>query len=461
VRLLKTADLIAAIGWEPAEYCSPLSQADILANSCNLLVHDKEQDVFRFAHSSVQDYLESREEFSPLKNNSYSLDRCLSTIHAIKFDNAKLKNWYLAEDPPLPGFTQYAFLCWPYHYQQISEHQLGLEIQQKLDQLLLDGEDSEPDNSSFSTWITAASGMLKWSTLADLTEIESRIENSVSSPKTPLFLACSFGFVPVLRSLEFQGKSKHHQTNQCGNTPLHVAARFGNKSCVNLLLQWGADINSTTTRNEIAMYWTMESFPDPTRRLNSIDFSPLRGMSVHRRRQWENLYGLLEDRERTVETVIGWTPLHKAAYHGRDEIVELLLAKGADCEITDNRGATALYWASTVGRENIVALLTSSNASIDTPDNMDDWTPLHRAAHRGHLGIVGRLLDSGANINAETYHDRRTALDLASEKNHKDVEELLKDYTAGKWVPNGTSKISHVIVSTFVSQGALSEKRDC
>lgn len=81
VQPLKTADFIAAIVWEPPEYCPPQSQVDILRNYCNLVVHDKEQDV-RFAHLSAQDYLEGRDEFTSFKNHSYSLDRCLDTIQS-------------------------------------------------------------------------------------------------------------------------------------------------------------------------------------------------------------------------------------------------------------------------------------------------------------------------------------------------------------------------------------------
>ena len=33
----------------------------------------------------------------------------------------------------------------------------------------------------------------------------------------------------------------------------------------------------------------------------------------------------------------GWTPLHRAAIYGRKEIVELLIAKGAEVNAKDNR----------------------------------------------------------------------------------------------------------------------------
>ena len=38
----------------------------------------------------------------------------------------------------------------------------------------------------------------------------------------------------------------------------------------------------------------------------------------------------------------GWTPLHKAAYEGYREIVELLIAKGADVNAKNRYGTTPL-----------------------------------------------------------------------------------------------------------------------
>ncbi len=40
-----------------------------------------------------------------------------------------------------------------------------------------------------------------------------------------------------------------------------------------------------------------------------------------------------------------WTPLHIAAYHGHAEIVDILLACGADATIKDKSGHKALYYA--------------------------------------------------------------------------------------------------------------------
>ena len=57
----------------------------------------------------------------------------------------------------------------------------------------------------------------------------------------------------------------------------------------------------------------------------------------------------------------GWTPLHPASYEGHQEIVELLIGKGADVnakvELGPLQGITPLDSANNRGRTEIVSLL--------------------------------------------------------------------------------------------------------
>ena len=57
----------------------------------------------------------------------------------------------------------------------------------------------------------------------------------------------------------------------------------------------------------------------------------------------------------------GWTPLHPASYEGHQEIVELLIGKGADVnakvEFGPLQGMTPLDSANNSGRTEIVSLL--------------------------------------------------------------------------------------------------------
>jgi len=52
-----------------------------------------------------------------------------------------------------------------------------------------------------------------------------------------------------------------------------------------------------------------------------------------------------------------WTPLHLAAMGGHKEIVELLIAKGAEVDANHDEGETPLDFAILVGRDEIADLL--------------------------------------------------------------------------------------------------------
>ena len=55
---------------------------------------------------------------------------------------------------------------------------------------------------------------------------------------------------------------------------------------------------------------------------------------------------------------IGRTPLHYAAYDGHKEIVERLIANGADIKAKDKGGFTPLDLAVSEGKKETVALLS-------------------------------------------------------------------------------------------------------
>jgi ankyrin repeat protein len=59
----------------------------------------------------------------------------------------------------------------------------------------------------------------------------------------------------------------------------------------------------------------------------------------------------------------GFTPLHQAAFFGHRDIVEFLIAEGADVNAKNNAGSTPLYLAKGKGHKEIAALLTQHGAA--------------------------------------------------------------------------------------------------
>jgi ankyrin repeat protein len=123
----------------------------------------------------------------------------------------------------------------------------------------------------------------------------------------------------------------------------------------------------------------------------------------------------------------GWTPLHLAAFFGRADAVDLLLAAGADLRAVSrnhegNRPLHAALAGQGVGR--IATALLARGADPRATD-AGGHTALHHAAFRDDVGLVNALLAHGADPTAAN-HGGETALTIAEEHGHRNVARRLR-----------------------------------
>ena len=91
-----------------------------------------------------------------------------------------------------------------------------------------------------------------------------------------------------------------------------------------------------------------------------------------------------------------WTPLHEAVEIGRKDIVESLIAQGAEISPRDIYLRTPLHIAAIQGHKEIAEILIASNAEINPPC-IYDCTPLTEARNALHHDIVELLTRHGAH----------------------------------------------------------------
>jgi hypothetical protein len=134
-----------------------------------------------------------------------------------------------------------------------------------------------------------------------------------------------------------RNKSSVEPRGILGTTPLHSAAYYGDLEMVQVLLEYGVDINTK----------------------NSFDLTPLDFASYGGRHNEYRVARLLIEHGADPNTrdVEGSTPLHRASGHGRIEIVRLLTEHGANVEAKDDKGRTPLDVVSGKEREEIIKLL--------------------------------------------------------------------------------------------------------
>ena len=141
----------------------------------------------------------------------------------------------------------------------------------------------------------------------------------------------------------------------------------------------------------------------------------------------EDIIMLLLDRGANIDAVGGiyGTALTAAAFGRRADIVSLLLDRGADINAVGGKYGTALTTAAFCGSMNIVSLLLDRGADINAVGGKSG-TALAAAALGGSTDIVSLLLDRGANIN-EVGGKAGTALAAAALGGRTAIVSLLLD----------------------------------
>jgi cytohesin len=208
----------------------------------------------------------------------------------------------------------------------------------------------------------AASGDL--ATLRALLKANPGLASAYGGFATPLHIAARRGQKDAAELL-LANHADVDARDEYRQTPLHLTADWGYTRLAELLLTHGADVNAKDRDNETPLHIAA--------RVHQSELAELllaHGAEVN-----------AKDRE-------GWTPLHWAADRRTHErqpqsgrIVELLLAKGADVTARSNGGFTPLHFAASVGDRDAAELLLANHADVNATDDRGE-TPLG-------VGLVG------------------------------------------------------------------------
>jgi len=170
-----------------------------------------------------------------------------------------------------------------------------------------------------------------------------------------------------------------------GNTPLMLAAVYGDVSSMKLLLDHGAQVNVANAEGATPLIRA------------AYDFDKARLLVEH-------------GADVNARSALGQTPLMLAARPvDSHRAVKLLLDHGADAKATNNWGATTLMAAAAGGDAESARLLIQHGANVNAmpiPDHVafvfnGARSPLMWAAYRGDVSMIKTLIAAGADVNAE------------------------------------------------------------
>ena len=221
---------------------------------------------------------------------------------------------------------------------------------------------------------------------------------------TPLWEAVHHGHSDTVELLVGAGANVD-AAGEHAQTPLHEASHRNDVRSVKLLLAAGADPNCRSSRD--------------TRCASPLSLAAEEGhLAV--------LRALLQCERTSVDLrdLHGWTALARAARHGHTEIIEVLLAHGANVNSQDSRQFSPLHRAAQQpSSAPLTILLDTGEADVDL-ENCYGRTALAEASYSGNVDVVRSLLKYGANAGLLD-NNGWSSLDIAKRKDHAHIVSLL------------------------------------
>lgn len=145
--------------------------------------------------------------------------------------------------------------------------------------------------------------------------------------------------------------------------------------------------------------------------------------------QTECIRTLIQDNPALVNSFSpdGFAPLSLGVFFGHPETVDALLAAGAEVNAPsrETMKLTPLASAMATAQNEIARTLIQHGANVNAKGE-SDLTPLHTAAARGNIEAATLLLDHGADINATT-SDGKKPISYAEERSHPEMVEFLQN----------------------------------
>ena len=230
------------------------------------------------------------------------------------------------------------------------------------------------------------------------------LKNSFSA----LMAAASKGHMEILARLIAAGAVIDLSAPPIGGTALHAASISNKPRAIACLLKAGAKVNlATGPRRETALIYAVRYG-----RLEAVNL-----LVKHK--------GIALD----LADADGLTALHHAAISNKPEVVQCLLAAGAQVNLETNGKRTELLLAASMGHVEVMnALLARTDILIDARD-ATGMNALHVAADQNQPGAAACLLAAGANMISVTT-DGSSALVIAVRKKHAAVLEVLSQHGA-------------------------------
>ena len=209
--------IIAACSVEKLTERRTLSIHEVLDVCCNLVVYDEALHKFRFAHLSVQEFLESQPGYTSSETNQFVARRSLQSLMSTQPDYSNQLTLY-----------EYAILHWTYHYRNVEEQPRREFFEHFAKRFFFNGTES---SEAYDTWKTVRGRLEEDLTLSYEQDEPKRPEDIIINP---VLLACRFGWLEIVDHYETYHSNDGY--SESATEMMKVAIHHGSASVVRWLL---------------------------------------------------------------------------------------------------------------------------------------------------------------------------------------------------------------------------------
>jgi ankyrin repeat protein len=218
--------------------------------------------------------------------------------------------------------------------------------------------------------------------LADLAPED--VYNVRKTEGCPLLVAVDEGDLEAVKTLLERGENIHQRARR-GETALMIAAGRGHVHVSKLLLKQGLDVDMISADGLTALMIAARH-----RRTEMVEFLLSHGADINCRGPL-GCTALLLALEKAPGQKMG-SPVFSTA--------GALVNHGAHLNVKDGRGATPLLLAIQCAEDDVVELLLEKGADVNMRGAAAGFTPLMEAVNMGRPSVAKSLLERGADVHA-------------------------------------------------------------
>ncbi|XP_067660308.1 ankyrin repeat domain-containing protein 50-like [Haliotis asinina] len=217
-----------------------------------------------------------------------------------------------------------------------------------------------------------------------------------------LHSACLVGDVEVVKYVLSQRTVDINDKVRCGRTAVMLAAEYGHKDVVELLVDKGADVSLVDrTGGNILHCASLGGDAEVVNYILSKDIVDINSIGYRKK-----------------------TPVMIAGQNGHTEVVHLLVKHGANLYLRDKRGNNVLHLACSEGHLDVVKYIMSLDTMNINRRGYERRTPVMLAGEGGHTEVVEFLVKHGVNLSFRD-NSRNNILHLACWEGHLNVVKYI------------------------------------